>query len=264
MKPRRWAIAGLAAAALTFSTAGCSTGKNDTPGGGTTPSATPAADPKVVLAKAAQELTKASFKISGKTKGSTIQSSIDPVAKHVVSTIVQGDPGQQITVDIVVVAGDPFVKVQFGALAQVLGLGPLDNKWLHVDQTKITNTKSFGITAVDPADAALLFTNVVTVASAGPGRYTGTIDLTKAPKAGLADEDTVTDLADQAKAIPFEAAVDDKGRLTSLKLTIPTTAKVTAQTWEATFSDFGTPVSATKPAGAIETPAALYELFNQS
>lgn len=264
MNTRRWATAVAALAALSIGTAGCNSSK--TPDGTpatTAPSPTPAVDAKTALAKSALALASTSFKVSGDNVASSIQASIDPAAKTMTSKITQGDAGQQITVDVIAVTGDTYVKLGLGQLAQILGIAAFDGKWLHVDPTKLKDPKDFGVSPVDPVDAVLLFGAIVSAESTGPGAYKGTFDLTKAPKAGIVDEDTVTDLADAAKAVPFEATVDSQGRLSSLTIKVPTSGKVTAQTWKATFSDYGTPVTATKPTGAIETPANVYAVFNQ-
>ena len=67
----------------------------------------------------------------------------------------------------------------------------------------------------------------------------------------------VAALKDKASAVPFEATVDDKGRIASFKILVPG-----SDPWTVTYSDYGTPVAVRKPGSPVAAPAALYELLN--
>jgi hypothetical protein len=64
--------------------------------------------------------------------------------------------------------------------------------------------------------------------------------------------------------VPFEAAVNDKGNLTSLKVKQPAAGSDKAAEFSATYSDFGAPVAATPPAASavIDAPEIVYSLLN--
>jgi hypothetical protein len=104
----------------------------------------------------------------------------------------------------------------------------------------------------------------VDVQSTGDRKYTGTLDLTKATDADIVDKKIVKDLGEAAKSVPFEATLDDKGRLSSLKINVPAGTKTKAQTWEVTYSDYGTAPKVEKPPAAetMEAPQAVYNLLN--
>ena len=72
----------------------------------------------------------------------------------------------------------------------------------------------------------------------------------------------VESLGDSAKAVPFEATLDGQGRLS----TLDTTMKVngTDVSSHTTFSDYGTKVTATRPAASEvgEAPESFYRIFN--
>jgi hypothetical protein len=264
---RRWVVAGLAVvAAAGMATAACGTKSDDTGTSTSTPSPTPAA-PKDVLVASAAELGKQSFTFTIKDADATGQGTVDPTKKsgQIKADFSDATSGVKFTLDLIVVAQDSYLKLDFGAL-KVPGLPPKD-KWQHLDRSKLKDPGDLDIDIgekADPAGAADIFNGIVSAQSAGDRRYTGTVDLTKATDADLVDEDIVKELGDAAKAVPFEATVDDKGRLATLKIEIPASGKVKAQTWQVTYGAYGAAPTIEKPPAAQvqEAPQSLYDLLN--
>lgn len=262
MKTRRWAIAGLAVvASLAFAT-GC--GKDsDEPG--TTPSPTPA--PKDALIASVAELQKSSFTFDMKAAGATGTGSVDPATKSGTIKMNIGDAqsGAKFMMEMLLLGDDFYLKLDFGAL-KVPGMPPPD-KWQHVDRTKLTDPDEVNLDLskdTDPAGAKEIFDAIVTVEKTGDRQYRGTTDLTKAAEADIVDEDIVKALGEQAKAVPFEATLDDKGRLASLRLDIPAAGSAKAQTWEVSYSNYGAAPKLEKPPAAEvqEASKTVYDMLN--
>lgn len=261
MKTRRWAVAGLAVAvSLAFAT-GC--GKDsDEPG--TTPSPTPP-NPKDALVASVAEIQKNSFTFDMKATNATGTGSVDPAAKSAAVKLNFEESGVKFLMELLILADDNYMKIDFGGL-KVPGMPPPD-KWQHIDRTKLKDQEAldlFNIDDADPAGAKDIFNAIVNVESAGERKYKGTVDLTKATDAGIVDEDVVKALGEQAKAVPFEATVDDKGRLASLRLDIPAAGTAKAQTWEINYSNYGTAPKLEKPPASEvqEASKAVYDMLN--
>lgn len=264
MKTRRWAIAGLVvAASLAFATTACGT-STDEPGKTTSP--TPA-NPKDALVASVQKLQKSSFTFEQTIAGGKGGGSVDPVAKNATVKInfQDAESGAKFAMELLLLAEDVYMKLDFGDLP-VPGLPPAD-KWQHVDKSKLKNPKDLDLdiaSDADPAGASAIFDAIVDVEKVGDRQYKGTVDLSKATDAGIVDEDVVKAVGDQAKTVPFEAALDDQGRLTSVKLSVPAVGKVKAQTWEITYSNYGSAPKLEKPPASQiqEASASVYELLN--
>jgi len=262
VKTRRWAIAGLAvAASLAFAT-GCGT-DNDEPG--TTPSPTPA--PKDALIASVAELQKNSFTFEMKVAEATGTGSVDPAAKAAAMKMNFSDDtsAAKFQMDMLLLADDFYLKLDFGDL-KLPGL-PAPDKWQRVDKTKLTSADDLDIDIAkdaDPAGAKEIFDAIVTVEKTGDRQYKGTTDLSKAAEAGMVDEDVVKTLGDQAGAVPFEATLDDQGRLANLKLNIPAAGTTKAQTWDVTYSSYGAAPKLEKPPASEiqEAPKSVYDILN--
>jgi hypothetical protein len=106
---------------------------------------------------------------------------------------------------------------------------------------------------------------IATAEKIGDGRYRGTADLAKAAAAAGSNDtmrkslESGATLAKDPKAIPFEATVDGKGRLTALSYTIATKSLGDLVT-DVKLSGFGEPVSVQPPAAnqVGEAPAEVY------
>lgn len=257
-------LAGLAVvAALAFATAGCGLGAGEA-----RPSPTPKS-PKDALLASVTELQKTPFTFTVKDASLTGEGAADPAATSGTFKIKVSDDELNFTLnfEFLLIKENAWVKIDFGPAAEPLGLGAVQKKWLHVDKSKVKDADDLGLGgSADPAGSAEIFGAASAVEKVGDRQYRGTVDLTdaKAKDAGMVDEDIVTELGDQAKAVPFEATVDEQGRLVSLKILVPASGKVKAQTWEVTYSGYGTALNLTAPPAAevVEAPSTLYDIFN--
>jgi hypothetical protein len=252
------AVAGLALlTTLALATSACSiiTGG----GGGANP---PAKPPK-------EQLTDAIKKLSGQSRRQTISVGPDVIASastdgatKVAPHAVYTDPstGFKAQIDGVVIGKDTWVRIDFGALAGLVPvLGDVNKKWLHVDPKKLPKAVVEGINVSADSGLDVLPAAIVTAEKTGDTSFTGTIDLTLAK--------SMTDLAgiklgDTAKATPFEATVDGAGNLSTFVIKGVDVGAKKGVNVTLTIADVGVPVTIEKPKGAIEAPAALYQLLN--
>ncbi|MEV4132855.1 hypothetical protein AB0J72_11905 [Dactylosporangium sp. NPDC049742] len=72
-------------------------------------------------------------------------------------------------------------------------------------------------------------------------------------------DDAVRKAGAKAKAVPFTATVDAKGRLT--EFAVDGDAIDPELSMRLTFAGFGSVQPVTEPAGAVPAPASVYDLF---
>lgn len=267
MNTRRLAMAGLAVfASVALGTAGCSStssGGKAGGGGSSAPAPSPAGQTSAsdtVLA-AVKKLGDTSYKYSVTTNGLTGQGAVDPATKKVRMTLTGKQSGVNITMDIILVSPDYWMKVDFGGQNAVLGLP--SGKWMHIDQTKIKNASSFALdpSQTDPTRASGLFKGMTDAKKVDATHYTVTLDLTKTGD-GVVSSAVQTKLGDKAKAVPAQVVLDDQGRLASVTMDLSSVDADSSVS--ATYSDYGAPASIDKPAASdtVEAPAAVYSIFN--
>ena len=257
--PRRLvAVAGLALlTTLALATSACSIITSG--GGGSKP---PAKPPK-------EQLTDAIKKLSGQSRRQTISVGPDVIASvstdgatKVAPHAIYTDPstGFKAQIDGVKIGKDAWVRIDFGALAGLVPvLGDVNKKWLHVDPAKLPKAvaAAIGVSADSGVDA--LPAAIVTAEKTGDTSFTGTIDLTLAKS--LADMAGIK-LGDAAKTTPFEATIDAAGNLGTFVIKGVDVGSKKGVDVTLTIADAGVPVTIEKPKGAVEAPAALYQLLN--
>ncbi|MEV1285635.1 hypothetical protein [Micromonospora sp. NPDC049679] len=261
MHTRRLTTTGLGlVAALSIGVAGCAA-PTGTPGAGASGSATPSTSSSASNSasnSAADELTAAAQKLNNDTvtvamemTGLKANGSLDPVRNRATMTMNLATNGKPVTTEIIAVDKDAYVKLT--------GMPNVQNKWMHVDAAKLAGGNFDIMPQGDPAGASKMIKGMADVERTGEGSFRGTLDLTKAPTINTA---AIAALGDKAKAVPFTAAVDGQGRLTRLTVDLTTIAPALG-TLNTTYSNFGAPVTATKPAAAetVEAPDSLPGLF---
>jgi hypothetical protein len=252
---RRMAALGVGfVAALTLGLAGC--GGDDGDGGG--PGGTePTKDPAVELRESVDKLNQTSAKVTMTAGPLTGSGVVDAPNKQGNVKLKVSAGGQTINVETLAVGGDMWLKMT--------GVPNVPDKWLHIDPSKVSPDAGLGINAgeLDLVGGDKLFQGIATVERTGEGQYKGTLDLTKATGSSFADEETLKQLGDRAKAVPFEAALDDEGRLTKFMMDLGQVAGQTLKL-DAAYSDFGTDVNLEAPPAAevIEAPEEIYQLLN--
>lgn len=142
-------------------------------------------------------------------------------------------------------------------------------RWIRLDLGKFPAGSMFGEVANPVGNADYLLAVSEDVKDLGDGRYRGTLDLKKYLDEHAGQdrarklEDALGKLGPEALKTPFEATIDDQGRLTAMKLTMTFDAgdKKTTMVQEARYFDFGTKVEVTKPPAdkVTDAPAGMYE-----
>lgn len=257
--PRRLvAVAGLALlTTVALATSACSIITSG--GGGSKP---PAKPPKEQLTDAINKLTGQSRKQTISVGPDVIASASTDGASKVAPHAIYTDPstGFKAQIDGVMIGKDTWVRIDFGALAGVVPvLSDVNKKWLHVDQKKLPKAVVDGINVSVDSGLNALPAAIVTAEKSGDTSYTGTIDLTLAKTlAGLAG---IT-VGDAAKSTPFAATTDGAGNLSTFVIKGVDVGSKKGVDVTLTIADIGVPVTIDKPKGAIEAPAALYQLLS--
>jgi hypothetical protein len=196
--------------------------------------------------------TRASYTFAMTANEGSYTGGIDPVADTLDATVTVKDGDQTLTVQTRGVGGQYFARLTGTPLPD------LEGKWFQVDMSRVGRDGSLGIGASkDPTGIRALAAAVTTVQSRGGGTWRGIADLQKVTNWGPVTAGRIAQLGDVARTTHFEAAVDSSGRLTSMRVWIPGGDVVTAK-----YSDFGTKVPVTAPAGAQPLPDSLYALLN--
>ncbi|MDG4820600.1 hypothetical protein O7635_01880 [Asanoa sp. WMMD1127] len=228
------------------------------------PATSAPATPQEKLAAAVPDGTEGRYAFALKDGESTTKGVVDAKAKRSTLTVTYKEPevGFTMTMSYLLVEADQWVKITFDK--QLPGMPKLPKKWLLIDKSKVDDGAPVSPADPDPVGAGDLVDAIVEVKESKPGTFTGTVDLTKADKAAIVDEEGLAALGGKAKAVPFTATVDDAGRLASIDIKVPAHGEVKAATHHATFSAYGSAPEVSAPsAGASQpAPAAAYELLN--
>lgn len=265
MQTRRCAIGGLAIlATLSLTVAGC----KQRPGtaGHSEPSPTPASPKDVLLFTSLSELRTTTHKYTMKDADSTQEGVVDPKARKASLTLhyTNAERGHEATVTMLSVEDDTWMKVDLRLLGGRTDVPDLPRQWMRLDKAKLQDSHQFQLDNVEPVGAGEVFEAIVSVEAAGERRYRGTVDLNRATDSKLVDYEHVRALGGKAAGVPFEATVDEKSRLVSLKLDVPSAGTFKAATWQVAYLDYGVAVSLDPPAASevVAAPPVVYELFN--
>ncbi|WP_432968576.1 hypothetical protein [Dactylosporangium sp. CA-233914] len=265
MKSTRAALLAVVLSGALTVTAACGDKKDNessapASGASTSVQVSPSADAKTELADAFKKVSGVPLAYTATTETGTVSSakltgSSDPANKANSGKMTITAQSQNIDAEVIVVGTDLYLKMGL----PLPGVDP--KKWMYIDGSK-TSLSKLGLNPDDPANIKGINDALVTVEKTGAGAYKGTLDLTKrnlpASSAAL-----IQQMGAAAKSVPFEASVGADGYLTSMKMTMPAAGQVPATSSVSTFSDFGKPVTITKPAAAEvqPAPAALLAQF---
>lgn len=264
MRNRQAAIAGLAVAAV-LGLAGCTADgeQPQAPGGsstgpsavGRTASTAVAADARGALVAGAAKLGEDSLKITMEMAGALSMAGVmDPRAGTARMSLELGALGAANQFEIIKIDNDLYLR---GKLVGGDGAQP----WKHVDAAKLARGSTFDVMPeADPTGATSLVAAMTSVERSGERGFTGTLDLTKAPRYS---QGNLRQLGAKATKVPFTAATDAQGRLTELTLDLAGLGPGVGEI-KSTYSDFGTPVAVEPPPSTQvgELPADLSGLLN--
>ncbi|MEU7876080.1 hypothetical protein [Dactylosporangium sp. NPDC049140] len=257
----------IVAASVIFGAGACAD-KND---GAATPAATAASskapEPKDVLAGALAGYEKGVYSVDFAGLDSTGQAAIDTPKKQAYLKIGGSGQGFSITMEVLLIEPDAYVKLDLGAMAEIYGVAQGNGKtWMHLDRSKVKDAESLGLSAdeTDMLDLKALLQSAQSVQAAGDRKYKGTLDLAKGAGSPMTDEDVIKALANKAASVPFTATLDAQGRLAELLIDVPAAGDKKAYQLKLTVTQYGSATVPAKPTGnaVIEAPATVYGFFN--
>ena len=167
--------------------------------------------------------------------------------------VAASGPNAQLTVKTLLVGQDLYLQVPGITKA---------GTWTHVDVSRLPEGANVGLRPgqIDPVNTSKLLGSATDVHSTGGNSYAGTLDLTKAVGLAGVSQVTVDQTGAQAQRVPFTAGLDSQGRLAELTVQVPAVGGQAAQPLDVLYSDYGAPVTVTKPAASevTEAPDNLY------
>jgi hypothetical protein len=258
MTARKTYLTGFAAL-LALSVAGCNAGDSV---GAVAEKLAPT--PKQLLLDAVPDEKDSVYRFDIKGGETPMSGVLDVPNKAVEVKLVESDEDFTMTMSFLMVGERAWTRIVFKP-ADLPGLPNFGKKWLQLDEGKLTDREFLEAgTEADPGNTGVLVSNAAEVTETGAGRYAGTTDLQKSVDAEIVDAKTLAALGEQAKAVPFEATVDAAGHLSALTLKIPAAGTAKAQTYQVSYTGFGTtPTPAVPAAGAQQKAGAqVYEMLN--
>jgi hypothetical protein len=260
-------MAGIAALAVTVFAAGC--------GGKASPahnaaSASPTADPaaKAALLASTTQLAQQSYHVTAGSRGMTGSGDIDPATRSGSLAVTGTRPDASATITEIKVGSDIYLKADGGTLASAPGIAP--GKWMHLDASALNDSASImtSIMSMPGSDGGGVDGILAGVVSAqrGDGKnFTGTLDPLKTSQSSLSMAALGTIAVGMAnggirETLPFKATLDDQGRIASLN--IDGGPLLSGATIDLTFTDYGKPVTVSKPAAStvVEAPTSVIQM----
>ncbi|MFG2036910.1 LppX_LprAFG lipoprotein [Dactylosporangium sp. NPDC048998] len=235
----------VAAVLATAALSGCTAGENAGPAPTVSVKASPTG-----LAAGVGELANSSYRFKVMVNEGSYEGRIDPFADVLDASVSVSSSGASLKIDTVAVRGSAYTRLTGLPLPGFDG-----GTWYRVDPARVTRPGALGLSAIkDPTGVQALIAATHDVRRDGR-TYRGTVDMTRVVAWGPVNVAQVQRLGDAARAIPFEATVDERDRITAVKVSIPN------DTVEATYSDFGAPVTVDEPKGAEPLPDHLYGML---
>jgi len=264
MTARKAQLAGLAAI-LALSTAGCGALSDAADAPAAAPTSTKPLDPQIVLVDAVPGEDDGAYHFD--VKGAEVPTSgvLDAPKKAAEIKAVQTEPdaGFTLTMTTRMIGDQTWVKMAFQP-ATIPGLPKIPKNWQLLDGSKIKDQDLIGYDgSLDPGYAKLLVQKASGIKETSAGHFAGTTDLTQSTEAEIVDEKTLKALGEKAKKVPFEAAIDADGNLSSLVAKIPAAGKTKAKTYSVTYSGFGSTATPAVPAAGEQQKATsvIYEML---
>jgi len=194
---------------------------------------------------------------------------VDAPRKAIAIGITQKVDGVPVTLDMkfLVLDTKSWVRFKFSP-ADVPGLPRIPAKWQLIDPAKVKDKDNgplaYGEDQSDPGYAHEVIANAGQVEQTSAGHFRGVTDLSRTGVEDIVDNSTLKALGARAKAVPFTATTDAKGRLARLDLKIPAAGKTKAHTYSAVYDGYDSTTTPAAPAAAEQQKAvpAVYDLLN--
>ncbi len=216
--------------------------------------------PKDTLLASIKHLADTTYQFSGTQAGLNATGVADPAQKAATLSAHGSVQGTPFTEDLIGIDTNYWVKMDMGATYNK-AMGIKAGKWMHIDTAKLGSAANlpFDLAGGDVMDLSGLLNAVTQVQAVDTAHFTGVIDLTAAKGVSSYAQDDLDKLGAMGKSMPFTAALDSTGHLTNI--TVDTSSVDKTLTVNLNFTDFGSPVTIHKPAGAVEAADGIYNLF---
>jgi hypothetical protein len=207
------------------------------------------------LNAAVQELTRTSYRYTMKAGDASSNGTVDPAVKQSTMTVSV----VEFKTEVLIIDPELYVRIRG------LGLPGLDeNKWLKIDRTRIKSFAALGIHDInDPTGVNTLAKTIATIQKTGARSYKGTLDLTKGSDAFGLDDAAIRALAEKARAIPFEATVNEGNKLATWKMTIPAHGAEKETTFDLAYTEHGGSFPVARPPAnqTANPPQTVYDML---
>jgi hypothetical protein len=257
---------------------------------GTGPAAKQPADPKAALTASTEGLKAGNYSFTATIPGGTAAdgvvhlpsrsasltstATVDGSAAKIQMLVVEPDRYTKMKIDLgnnqdlkdiqeYANSDDPTMRKlaeQFSAMFDMFS----GKYWMKVDTSKVTSKDmSLGLDNPDLTGASAILANVATAERNG-SVIKGTLDASKATSDSQLLNDSTFEGAD-VTALPYEATLDDQGRLTQLVLDAPKTKDTAAGKYTLTFDDYGAATAQQAPpkSQTKEATDEMYEMMNK-
>ena len=223
-------------------------------GGGEEKPAEPGTDPLNQVRAAAVKNLSTSSRVTLSVPRVDVAGDVDPAAQRLTLDVTaQEDDGSTIRQKIRVVGADAYLTL---GKTYVPDIDPTKYIQFTAPSTAFSSASIVHLgDPFDPAGLKGLAFAFSTARRTADGRFSGTLDLTKAALPGTsrgllpAEPEQLRGAGDAIKEIPYEAAIDN-GYLTSLTIRMPAYGTVPAYPSVSTFTGFDDPVKVTPPQAA--------------
>ncbi|MCU7728518.1 hypothetical protein ODJ79_32810 [Actinoplanes sp. KI2] len=211
-------------------------------------------DAKTALAASTTALKTGNYALAVKTPDMTVTGSVHAPSKSGALKMDFTSEGSTFTMELIGVTPDRWVRISSSDAQVQSFLGGDGKSWSHVDTSKV---KKGGGLDIDVTNADLLGLDALikgaTTVQGDAKNITGTIDATKIEaEDSLLDSDDIKAMGTAAATLPFTAALDGQGRLTTLVIDAPKAGDTPAGKWSYTISGYGEQKTQTKPEGTIK------------
>ncbi|AGL15992.1 hypothetical protein [Actinoplanes sp. N902-109] len=248
------------------------------------------ADPKAALAASTQQLKAGNYTFKATIPGGTVADGVVhlPSRSAALNTTATVD-GSEAKIQMLVVEPDRYTKMkidlgdnkdlkdiqeyaqsddptmrklaeQFSALFDMFS----GKYWMRVDTSKVTSKElQLGLDNPDLTGAGAILSHATTAQQNG-SVITGTVDASQADSASQLLSSSLFEGAD-VTALPYEATLDDQGRLSKLVLDVPKTKDTVAGEYTLTVADYGSATAQAAPpkSETKEATDQMYDMMNK-
>lgn len=224
------------------------------------------ADPALRLTSSADALADEPYRIE-MTMGDLMsaEGSVDPAAGATEITMNMDMGVMSMDMRIITTPTDAWMDMGEQFRSQ-LGV---DATWMHMDLSRLPEGALNVEPGGDPTNTVDFLQSAADVEQVDDRTFEGVLDLTESAPA-MFDDDTISQLGDEATSVSFTATLDDQDRLSTLVITLPQVEELEAapvpfDALELRFFDYGADVQITEPSAdeVQPMPELLYEQFAQ-